>query len=121
MTTYQFGVDPAFSDNMTSSRPLSQLALQRRAKVISDFQQNLSQEAIPTAAATEETAKGAIKLAIVSMTLVISEIRRDIMFTTTFVSTLLDSWAGVWKWIQFLHARCIIGKEYSKIPMLQSF
>jgi hypothetical protein len=97
------------------------LALERRAKVLSDFQQNLAQKMIPTATVIDETAKGAIKLAIVSMTLVISEIRRDIMFTTTFFSTLLDSWAGVWKWIQFLHARCVIGKEYGETLQLQSF
>jgi hypothetical protein len=104
---------------MDSHQPLSQLALERRAKVVSDFQQNLAPETIPTAMVADETAEGAIKLAIVTMTLVISEIRKDIN-TTTFLSTMLNTWTGVWKWIEFLHTRCIVGKKFGESLALQS-
>ncbi|KIM82212.1 hypothetical protein PILCRDRAFT_471888 [Piloderma croceum F 1598] len=98
----------------------AQLAVDRQVKVISDFEYNLAPDRIPSTNVTVETAQKAIKLAIVSMTLITVEIRRDPTFIRTYSSNFRNAWKGVWTWLEFLHTQCVVRQEYGETLMLQS-
>lgn len=98
----------------------AQRTLDRRVKVVSDFERNLTSELIPIAGTTDEAAQRAIKFAIGSMTLISVEVRRDSTFIPTFISNFRDAWKGVWAWLEFLHTHCVLRHEYGETIMLQA-
>jgi hypothetical protein len=94
--------------------------MERRVKLISDLQQNITPDMIPTALVANEVAEERIKLTIVTLTRVICEIKRDTTFIETNLSALLDAWPGILQWIEFIYSRCVDKKDFGEKLMVQS-
>jgi hypothetical protein len=98
----------------------AQRALDRRVKVVLDFESNISPDRIPIVGVTDEAAQRAIKCAIASMTLITINIKQDNTYIQDFISNFHDTWKDVWTWLEFLHTQCVVRREYGESLMLQS-